>query len=54
MLLGPQGKHLTHEVTTTLMTEVSGVVNSRPIPNISGDPDALCCRQTCFFNNEQM
>ena len=23
------------------MTEVSGVVNSRPIHNISGDPDAL-------------
>ena len=41
MLLGPQGKHLTHEVLTTLMAEVSGIVNSRPIAPITSDPDAL-------------
>ena len=41
MLLGPQGKYLTHEVLTALMAEVSGIVNSRPIAPITSDPDAL-------------
>nr|XP_022300886.1 uncharacterized protein LOC111109090 [Crassostrea virginica] len=54
MLLGPQGKHLTHEVLTTLMAEVSGIVNSRPIAPITSDPDALVFRQICFFNSEQV
>ena len=41
MLLGPQGKHLTHEVLTRLMAEVGGIVNSRPIAPITSDHDAL-------------
>ena len=41
MLFGRQGKHLTHKVLTTLMAEVSGIVNSRPIAPITSGPDAL-------------
>jgi hypothetical protein len=39
LLLGPKGKNLTHEVLSTLMVEVSGIINSRPITSISNDPD---------------
>ena len=33
-------KHLTHEVLTTLMAEVSAIVNARPLVPVSSDPDA--------------
>ena len=39
LLLGPKGKNLTHEVLSTLMVEVSAIINSRPITSISNDPD---------------
>ena len=32
--------HLTHEVLTTLMAEVSAIVNARPLVSVSNDPDA--------------
>lgn len=31
LLLGPKGKNLTHEVLSTLMAEVTAIMNSRPI-----------------------
>ena len=33
-------KHLTHEVLTTLMAEVSAIMNSRPLAPVSTDPEA--------------
>ena len=33
-------RHLTHEVLTTLMAEVSAIVNARPLVPVSTDPDA--------------
>ena len=39
LLLGHNGSHLTHEVITTLMAEVSAIVNSRPLVPVSADPD---------------
>ncbi|KAL9974183.1 hypothetical protein ACROYT_G011194 [Oculina patagonica] len=33
-------RHLTHEVLTTLMAEVSAIVNARPLVPVSSDPDA--------------
>ncbi|XP_062607667.1 uncharacterized protein LOC134269481 [Saccostrea cucullata] len=39
LLLGPKGKHLTHEVLSTLMAEVTAIINSRPITTISNDPE---------------
>jgi hypothetical protein len=38
LLLGPKGKNLTHEVLSTLMVEVSAIINSRPITSKSNDP----------------
>ena len=32
-------KHLTHEVLTTLMAEVSAIVNTRPLVPVSSDPE---------------
>lgn len=39
LLLGQHGSHLTHEVLTTFMAEVSAIVNSRPLVPVSTDPD---------------
>ncbi|XP_065925824.1 uncharacterized protein [Magallana gigas] len=39
LLLGPKGKNLTHEVLSTMMAEVTAIMNSRPITTISSDPD---------------
>ena len=33
-------KHLTHEVLTTLMAEVTAIVNARPLVAVSSDPEA--------------
>lgn len=33
-------RHLTHEVLTTLMAEVSAIVNARPLVPVSSDPEA--------------
>ena len=40
MLADVSPKHLTHEVLTTLMAEVSAIVNARPLVPVSEDPDA--------------
>ena len=40
MLADVSPKHLTHEVLTTLMAEVSAIVNARPLVPVSNDPDA--------------
>ena len=40
MLADVSLKHLTHEVLTTLMAEVSAIVNARPLVPVSNDPDA--------------
>lgn len=39
ILLQAPMKHLTHEVLITFMAEVCAIVNSRPIVNVSSDPD---------------
>ena len=39
MLADVSPKHLTHEVLTTLMAEVSAIVNARPLVPVSNDPD---------------
>lgn len=38
-LLGQRGSHLTHEVLTTFMAEVSAIVNSKPLVPVFTDPD---------------
>ncbi|XP_056012635.1 uncharacterized protein LOC130052239 [Ostrea edulis] len=38
LLLGPNGKNLTHEVLSTLMAEVTAIINSRPITAVSKGP----------------
>ena len=40
MLADVSPKNLTHEVLTTLMAEVSAIVNARPLVPVSNDPDA--------------
>lgn len=40
MLLDMKGRSLTHEVLTTLMGEVSAIMNSRPITPVSPDPQS--------------
>lgn len=40
LLLKTNTSHLTHEVLTTLMAEVTAIMNSRPLVPISSDPDA--------------
>ncbi|KAK3103582.1 hypothetical protein FSP39_020334 [Pinctada imbricata] len=40
LLLDQKSKPLTHEMLVTLMTEVSAIINSRPIAQISTDPDS--------------
>ena len=39
MLAEVSSKHLTHEVLTTLMAEVSAIVNARPLVPVSSDPE---------------
>ena len=41
MLADVSPKHLTHEVLTTLMAEVSAIVNGRPLVPVSNDPEVL-------------
>ncbi|XP_047444585.1 uncharacterized protein LOC125010221 [Mugil cephalus] len=40
LLLKPSTTHLTHEVLTTLMAEVTAIMNSRPLVPVSSDPEA--------------
>ena len=40
ILVDVPSKYLTHEVLTTLMAEVSAMVNARPLVPVSNDPDA--------------
>ncbi|XP_067056075.1 uncharacterized protein [Acropora muricata] len=40
ILVDVPSKYLTHEVLTTLMAEVSAIVNARPLIPVSNDPDA--------------
>lgn len=40
MLLERKFLHLTHEVLVTLMPEVSGIMNGRPLVPVSSDPEA--------------
>ena len=40
LLLDPKSKPLTNEMLVTLMAEVSAIINSRPIAQISTDPDS--------------
>ncbi|XP_069122241.1 uncharacterized protein [Argopecten irradians] len=39
MLLQPKNKCLTHDVLSTLMYEVAAIINSRPIAQVSSDPE---------------
>jgi len=39
MMAEPEAKHLTHEVLTTLLAEVSAIVNARPLVSVSADPE---------------
>ena len=40
MLADVSQKHLTHKVLTTLMAEVSAIINARPLVPVSNDPEA--------------
>ena len=40
ILLQRRGKDLTHEELTTLMCEISAIVNNRPLMDVSCDPDS--------------
>ncbi|KAL5020965.1 hypothetical protein ScPMuIL_000120, partial [Solemya velum] len=40
MLLEMSGKALTHDVLTTLMAEVSSIINARPLVPVSTDPES--------------
>jgi hypothetical protein len=40
MLLEPVNRNLTHDILSTLMAEVSAIVNSRPLASVSTDPDS--------------
>ena len=40
MLLEPVNRNLTHDTLSTLMAEVSAIVNSRPLACVSTDPDS--------------
>ncbi|XP_060070496.1 uncharacterized protein LOC132550445 [Ylistrum balloti] len=39
ILLEPKNRHLTHEVLSTLLYEVAAIINSRPIAQVSSDPE---------------
>ncbi|XP_060066109.1 uncharacterized protein LOC132546414 [Ylistrum balloti] len=39
MLLEPKNRHLTHDVLSTLLYEVAAIINSRPIAQVSSDPE---------------
>jgi hypothetical protein len=39
-LLEPVNRNLTHDILSTLMAEVSAIVNSRPLASVSTDPDS--------------
>lgn len=40
ILLDLNSKQLTHETLTTFMAEVCSIINSRPLVQISSDPDS--------------
>ncbi|XP_062587768.1 uncharacterized protein LOC134249431 [Saccostrea cucullata] len=40
MLRNPANQNLTHEVLSTLMAEVSAIINARPIVSVSTDPNS--------------
>ncbi|VDI02924.1 Hypothetical predicted protein [Mytilus galloprovincialis] len=42
MLLREGSKNLTHEVLTTLLSEVTAIVNARPLVPVSTDPESPC------------
>lgn len=42
MLLREGSKNLTHDVLTTLLAEVSAIVNGRPLVPVSTDPESPC------------
>ncbi|XP_053381699.1 uncharacterized protein LOC128549196 [Mercenaria mercenaria] len=54
MLLGVTSKNLTHEVLTTLMAEVSGIINSRPLAPISNDPDCPVILSPAMLLNQKV
>ena len=39
MLSNVSGRYLTHEVFVTFMAEVMAIVNARPLPAVSNDPE---------------
>ncbi len=41
MLLGQKMSHLSYEVLTTLMAEVTAIMNARPLIAVSSDPESL-------------
>lgn len=41
MLMQTSTSHLTHEVLSTFMAEVTAIINARPLVPISSDPDSL-------------
>lgn len=41
MLLEQKRSHLSHEVLTTLMAEVTAIMNARPLIPVSSDPESL-------------
>ncbi|XP_062594607.1 uncharacterized protein LOC134256029 [Saccostrea cucullata] len=54
LLLGPKGKNLTHEVLSTLMAEVTAIINSRPITTISNDPEVPFVLSPAMLLNQKI
>ncbi|XP_061193706.1 uncharacterized protein LOC133201933 [Saccostrea echinata] len=54
LLLGPKGKNVTHEVLSTLMAEVTAIINSRPITTISNDPEVPFVLSPAMLLNQKI
>ena len=54
LLLGPKGKNLTHEVLSTLMAEVTAIINSRPITAVSKDPEVPFVLSPAMLLNQKI
>ncbi|XP_048748014.2 uncharacterized protein LOC125660224 [Ostrea edulis] len=54
LLLGPKGKDLTHEVLSTLMAEVTAIINSRPITAVSKNPEVPFVLSPAMLLNQKI
>lgn len=54
LLLGPKGTNPTYDVLSTLMAEVTAIINSRPITTISNDPDMPFVLSSAILLNQKI